>query len=163
MRPSIGTVGDAYDNPMAKSFFASLKCEMNARRSWKSRGWWSGCLLRRVLHSQNLDGASLGQHTIKNDVVRMHDQFVQPLGQARPATPAKLWMLCKRIGLVGQLLSEVLGPRRVVLADVAPSCYLEPFLQSGEANIYLIGNVLLREGSALTKLMQRLFFEFWIM
>ena len=28
VRPSMGTVGDAYDNAMAESFFASLECEL---------------------------------------------------------------------------------------------------------------------------------------
>lgn len=36
MRPSMGSVGDAYDNAMAESFFASLECELIDRRSWKS-------------------------------------------------------------------------------------------------------------------------------
>ena len=34
MRPSMGTVGDAYDNAMAESFFATLECELIARRTW---------------------------------------------------------------------------------------------------------------------------------
>ena len=33
----MGTVGDAYDNAMAESFFASLECELINRRSWKSK------------------------------------------------------------------------------------------------------------------------------
>jgi len=37
VRPSMGTVGDAYDNAMAESFFASLECELIDRRSWKSK------------------------------------------------------------------------------------------------------------------------------
>ena len=36
VRPSMGTVGDAYDNAMAESFFASLECELINRTSWKS-------------------------------------------------------------------------------------------------------------------------------
>ena len=28
MRPSMGTVGDAYDNAMAESFFSTLECEL---------------------------------------------------------------------------------------------------------------------------------------
>lgn len=32
-----GAVGDAYDNAIAKSFFASLECELIAKRSWKSK------------------------------------------------------------------------------------------------------------------------------
>lgn len=37
VRPSMGTVGDAYDNAMAESFFASLECELLDRRSFKSK------------------------------------------------------------------------------------------------------------------------------
>lgn len=33
----MGAVGDAYDNAMAESFFASLECELIARRSWKTK------------------------------------------------------------------------------------------------------------------------------
>ncbi len=36
VRPSMGSVGDAYDNAMAESFFASLECDLIDRRSWKS-------------------------------------------------------------------------------------------------------------------------------
>ena len=32
VRPSMGTVGDAYDNAMAESSFASLECELIDRR-----------------------------------------------------------------------------------------------------------------------------------
>ena len=37
VRPSMGSVGDAYDNAMAESFFASLECELIDRRNWKSK------------------------------------------------------------------------------------------------------------------------------
>lgn len=37
VRPSMGSVGDAYDNAMAESFFASLECELIARRSFRTR------------------------------------------------------------------------------------------------------------------------------
>jgi putative transposase len=36
VRPSMGTVGDAYDNAMAESFFATLECELIDRRSWQT-------------------------------------------------------------------------------------------------------------------------------
>ena len=36
MRPSMGSVGDAFDNAMAESFFASLECELIDRRTWRS-------------------------------------------------------------------------------------------------------------------------------
>ena len=37
VRPSMGTVGDAYDNAIAESFFATLECELIARRSWRTK------------------------------------------------------------------------------------------------------------------------------
>lgn len=37
VRPSLGTVGDAYDKAMAESFFARLECELIARRGWKTK------------------------------------------------------------------------------------------------------------------------------
>lgn len=37
VRPSMGTVGDAYDNAMAESFFATLECELINRRSWPTK------------------------------------------------------------------------------------------------------------------------------
>ena len=37
VRPSMGTVGDAYDNALAESFFATLECELIDRRVWKTQ------------------------------------------------------------------------------------------------------------------------------
>ena len=37
VRPSMGSVGDAFDNAMAESFFASLECELIDRRSFRSK------------------------------------------------------------------------------------------------------------------------------
>ena len=37
MQPSMGAVGDAYDNAMAESFFATLQCELINRRSWQTK------------------------------------------------------------------------------------------------------------------------------
>jgi putative transposase len=36
IRPSMGSVGDAYDNAMAESFFATLECELIDRRRWQT-------------------------------------------------------------------------------------------------------------------------------
>jgi len=36
VRPSMGTVGDAYDNAMCESFFATLECELLDRRAFKN-------------------------------------------------------------------------------------------------------------------------------
>ena len=37
VRPSMGSVGDAYDNAMCKSFFATLECELLDRRRFASQ------------------------------------------------------------------------------------------------------------------------------
>ncbi len=37
VRPSMRSVGDAYDNAMAESFFVSRECGLIARRSWKTK------------------------------------------------------------------------------------------------------------------------------
>ena len=36
VRPSMGTVGDAYDNAMCESFFATLECELLDRKKFRS-------------------------------------------------------------------------------------------------------------------------------
>src|SRR6185312_16255491 len=36
VRPSMGSVGDAYDNAMCESFFATLECELLDRRRFVS-------------------------------------------------------------------------------------------------------------------------------
>jgi putative transposase len=36
IRPSMGSVGDAYDNAMAESFFATLECELLARHRFRT-------------------------------------------------------------------------------------------------------------------------------
>lgn len=35
--PSMGSVGDAYDNAMCESFFASLECELIDRSTFRNR------------------------------------------------------------------------------------------------------------------------------
>ena len=37
VRPSMGSVGDSYDNAMAESFFATLECELLDRRTFKTQ------------------------------------------------------------------------------------------------------------------------------
>jgi Integrase core domain len=37
VRPSMGSVGDAYDNAMAESFFATLECELLERHRFKTQ------------------------------------------------------------------------------------------------------------------------------
>ena len=38
VRPSMGSVGDAYDNAMCESFFATLECELIKRQALRTRG-----------------------------------------------------------------------------------------------------------------------------
>ena len=38
VRPSMGSVGDAYDNAMCELFFATLECELIWRRSFRTQG-----------------------------------------------------------------------------------------------------------------------------
>lgn len=98
VRPSMGTVGDAYDNAMAESFFASLECELIARRKWTSKSeartavftWIEGWYNPRRLHSA-LDYLSPIQFEEKycanNDRVREHGFPTAAIGpsQAPPA------------------------------------------------------------------------------
>jgi putative transposase len=37
VRPSMGSVGDAYDNAMCESFFATLECELLSRRRFRTQ------------------------------------------------------------------------------------------------------------------------------
>jgi len=37
VRPSMGSVGDAYDNAMCESFFATLDCELRDRRKFHTK------------------------------------------------------------------------------------------------------------------------------
>ena len=37
VRPSMGSVGDAYDNAMCESFFATLECELLDRKRFKTQ------------------------------------------------------------------------------------------------------------------------------
>ena len=54
VRPSMGSVGDAYDNAMCESFFSTLECELLARRKFAAPGRSQDRLLqlhRRLLQS----------------------------------------------------------------------------------------------------------------
>ena len=48
VRPSMGSVGDAYDNAMAESFFATLECELLDRSTFKSHAEAKGALFRFI-------------------------------------------------------------------------------------------------------------------
>ena len=48
VRPSMGSRGDAYDNAMAESFFATLECELLARRRFHSHAEARVALFRYI-------------------------------------------------------------------------------------------------------------------
>lgn len=65
-RPSMGSVGDAYDNAMCESFFATLECELLDRRRFASQaearvacfsfieGWYNPVRLHSALNYRSL-------------------------------------------------------------------------------------------------------------
>lgn len=77
VRPSMGSVGDAYDNAMAESFFASLECELVARRSWKTKtearlavftwieSWYNPCRRHSGLNYQSPNNFERKHHEMK--------------------------------------------------------------------------------------------------
>ena len=88
VRPSMGSVGDAYDNAMAESFFASLECELIDRRSWKTLTearlatftWIESWYNPRRLHS------SIGYFS-PIDFERRHQNQPCPTREAEPGLP----------------------------------------------------------------------------
>ncbi len=73
MRPSMGSVGDAYDNAMCESFFATLECELLDRRRFASQaearmacfsfieGWYNPVRLHSALHAKGPTGCVINQ------------------------------------------------------------------------------------------------------
>ena len=85
---SMGTVGDAYDNAMAESFFATLECELIDRRVWETQiqarlavfTWIEGWYNPRRLHS------GLGYMSPVN-FERKHKTKTQKSAPSQPAPP----------------------------------------------------------------------------
>lgn len=48
VRPSMGSVGDAYDNAMAESFFAMLECELLDRRRFRTQAEANLAVFHRI-------------------------------------------------------------------------------------------------------------------
>jgi putative transposase len=92
VKPSMGAVGDAYDNAMAESFFATLECELINRRSWKTKGearlaiftWiesWYNPLRRHSgigLVSPNNFERNLSKQTTKPNMIEIEDSNTEP-------------------------------------------------------------------------------------
>ena len=92
---SMGTVGDAYDNAMAESFFATLECELIDRRSWHTRAearsalftWIEGWYNTRRLHS-SLDYMSPVTFERRHVVSRIKHGFPTAAVGSSQAPPA---------------------------------------------------------------------------
>jgi putative transposase len=86
VRPSMGTVGDAYDNAMAESFFATLECELIARRKWetKTRARMEIFTWIETWYNPRRRHSGLGQMSPIN-FERLHQEIKQTA--AKPQTP----------------------------------------------------------------------------
>jgi putative transposase len=99
VRPSMSTVGDAYDNAMAESFFATLECELLDRRSWKTKAeartalftWIEGWYNPRRRHSalQYLSPIAFEEkNCADNDRARKHGLTTASVGSSPAPTAA---------------------------------------------------------------------------
>ena len=92
VRPSMGSVGDCYDNAMAESFFATLECELIERESYTTRsearlsvfGFIEGWYNPHRLHS------AIGYHSPMNYEETFSREPSQPEEQSRE--PQSLFM-----------------------------------------------------------------------
>jgi len=65
LAPSMGTVGDAFDNALIESFWARLQTELLNRAKWKTRVELSAALFEylEIFHNRNRRHSSLGMLT----------------------------------------------------------------------------------------------------
>lgn len=79
VRPSMGSVGDAYDNAMAESFFASLECELLDRKVLKTRTQARLALFTYIegWYNPRRRHGALGQLSPANFEMKHADQFSQ--------------------------------------------------------------------------------------
>jgi putative transposase len=79
VRPSIGSVGDAYDNAMAESFFASLECELLDRKVPKTHTQARLALFTYIegWYNPRCRHGALGQISPANFETKHADQFTQ--------------------------------------------------------------------------------------
>lgn len=99
VRLLMGTVGDAYDNAMAESFFATLECELIDRRSWRSKAeaktalstWIESWYNPRRLHSTLGYASSINfeeDHAADNDRAEQHGLPTASVGSLQAPTAA---------------------------------------------------------------------------
>ena len=54
VRPSLGSIGDCYDNAVCESFFATLECELIDRRRWTTKAAARMALIQFIERWYNL-------------------------------------------------------------------------------------------------------------
>jgi putative transposase len=86
VRPSMGSVGDAYDNAMAESFFATLECELLDRRRFKTQAEARIAVFEFIegFYNPRRRHSSLGYLSPINYERRREEQAVDP-GAHHPA------------------------------------------------------------------------------
>jgi putative transposase len=78
VRPSTGSVGDAYDNAMCESFFATLECELIDRRRFRSQRSADGRLsVHRSFYNPSRRHSALG-YLSPIEYERKHDGLTKP-------------------------------------------------------------------------------------
>ena len=86
VRPSMGSVGDAYDNAMAESFFATLECELLDRRRFKTQAEARMAVFEFIegFYNPRRRHSSLG-YLSPVDYERRHEQQAVDPGAHQPA------------------------------------------------------------------------------
>ena len=79
IRPSTGSVGDAYDNAMCESFFATLECELIDRRRFRSHSEARMAVFQFIEGSYNPSRrhSALGYFS-PIEYERKHDRITKP-------------------------------------------------------------------------------------
>jgi putative transposase len=87
VRPSMGSVGDAYDNAMVESFFATLECELLDRRRFRTQAEARMAVFEFIegFYNQRRRHSSLG-YLSPIDFERRHDPQPSDPGAGQPAS-----------------------------------------------------------------------------
>ena len=83
LAPSMGTVGDAFDNALMESFWGRVQTELLNRKKWKTRLELTAALFE-YLERLSRKGCSLG-------VQRVEAPRMVPLSGRRRDTRSKVW------------------------------------------------------------------------